>query len=354
MDQSPNMSVRKMSLFRVPAKVAIAHPHDLLTRCVLFDVELFGSLLRYYGDAVVVKRIDINSLKCESPTTIDSTLREVIGDLRFSANCKAAGCSKIFFFFAHQSTKEKTFCVRCLRELLEFYEQCISAPNDAVTADGKLPYPIMVVLYHGKPPWGDKLQLRDLIAIPQGMNSDILLVTVIFIDLSKIDRNELKGHPALVALFDELQSYARGDMPESFERIIGHLEPVKDDPRCPSWTKALTRHFLATNKTETEVATRAISKLYNKQETDNMVISTLEEVYLEGERKGKEEGKEEGIKEAGAYYVLSILRKRFGKVPEAIVHAVSSYKDPVALESLVMQAATCQTLGEFAQDLAYL
>jgi hypothetical protein len=97
----------------VLSKITLAHPHDLLTRYFLIDVELFTCLLEHYDGTGVIRLIDLRSLQCESPTTIDENLQEVIGDLRFSANFNVGGFSKVFFFFEHQSKKINRFCIRC-------------------------------------------------------------------------------------------------------------------------------------------------------------------------------------------------------------------------------------------------
>ncbi|MDR0609513.1 MAG: hypothetical protein LBG58_05340 [Planctomycetaceae bacterium] len=80
-----------------------------------------------------------------------------------------------------------------------------------------------------------------------------------------------------------------------------------------------------------------------------MVMSTLEELYV----KGKEEGLEKGEINRGTRDILTVLNTRFKKVPLSISRAVHSYKDPIALESLLVQAAACTTLDEFEQDIVH-
>ncbi|MDR2439326.1 MAG: Rpn family recombination-promoting nuclease/putative transposase [Planctomycetaceae bacterium] len=350
-----------MVFFESPAKIEIAHPHDLLARRFLIDNELMASMLEHYDDTGFVQLIDLHVLQCESPVTIDYTLQEVIGDLRFSTRFKNGTFSKVFLFFEHQSTKIPLFSFDCLRKILEFYEECIADPQNTITEDGKLPYPLVVVLYHGNISWNELLQIKDLIAVPPGVNSYVLWFPVILIDLSKIRSEELQGHPALIALFDMLQSYSSGELAESFDRIIKHLVPVKNDARCYGWANSLTRYFLSTTQSNKEVAIKTVSKILNKTEAKKMVMSTLEELYVKGIEKGIEKGREEGIEKGreegnvnrGILDILDILNARFKKVPRSISRAVSSYKDSIALKSLLVQAATCKTLDEFEQDLAH-
>jgi hypothetical protein len=204
-------------LGELPSEIELKHPHDLLTRRFLFDVELFVSLLENYGDNGVIQLLDLDSMQCESPVTVDNKLVEVRGDLRFSTKFKAGGYSNVFLFFEHQSTWVRLFSIVALRKILEFYEQCEAMGIDVITIDGKLPFPIIVLLYHGEVSWGKLLQLRDLIAVPPGMNAEgFLSFQVLLIDLTLLTPEQLKGHPALRALLDALLSFSKKQLNGNF------------------------------------------------------------------------------------------------------------------------------------------
>ncbi|MDR0392277.1 MAG: Rpn family recombination-promoting nuclease/putative transposase [Planctomycetaceae bacterium] len=332
--------------------IGLSHPHDLLVRYFLSDIELFISLLENYCDGDLIRLIDFNSLQCESPTTIDNRLQEVIGDLRFSAQFKNKGLSKLFFFFEHQSTKITKFCIRCLRKLLEFYEECETNPQNVLN-DGKYPYAFVVVLYHGETPWDQLLQMRDLVSLPSGVDRNYLSFPAVLIDVSRIRREDLTGHPALVALLDMLQLSPEERLPADFERIVSYFEPIKTDPRTYNWLSSLTRYFLAVTNGCREIAVRAISKIFNKQETEKMFMSTLAEEYFKGMEEGKVEGIIEGKIEGRVSTILKILNNRFKKIPNSISRSLSLYTDSIALDSLAMLALDCETLDEFEQALAY-
>jgi hypothetical protein len=48
---------------------------------------------------------------------------------------------------------------------------------------------------------------------------------------------------------------------------------------------------------------------------------------------------------------LTFLRARFNEVPQSIADSLRQRTDAVALESLVVLAATCASLDEFAEAL---
>ena len=74
-----------------------------------------------------------------------------------------------------------------------------------------------------------------------------------------------------------------------------------------------------------------------------MVMTTAQELMLEGEVKGKIQGKKD--------IILDILNNRFGKVPKEISGTVNSYCDSTALMSLAVLAGTCKSLKEFKDGL---
>ncbi|MDR2117346.1 MAG: hypothetical protein LBP87_13290 [Planctomycetaceae bacterium] len=84
-----------------------------------------------------------------------------------------------------------------------------------------------------------------------------------------------------------------------------------------------------------------------------MCRSTLEEWYIKGIKAGERKYEREGEIKRGILNILKILNIRFKKVPRSISRAVNSYKDPIALDSLLELAITCKSLAEFEQNLAH-
>ncbi|MDR2117426.1 MAG: hypothetical protein LBP87_13705 [Planctomycetaceae bacterium] len=86
-----------------------------------------------------------------------------------------------------------------------------------------------------------------------------------------------------------------------------------------------------------------------------MIPTIFDELRAEGEARGRVEGEArcevKGKTEFGRNVVLSILRKKFTRIPKKIETSIRRMNDPIALESLVIEAATCQTLLEFSETL---
>ncbi|MDR0390413.1 MAG: Rpn family recombination-promoting nuclease/putative transposase [Planctomycetaceae bacterium] len=347
----------------VSAQVELAHPHDLIVRYFLKDTELFMSLLQYYCDNDVIRFMDFNSLKYESPTIIDNKLIEVIGDLLFSAQFKDKGHSKIFFFFEHQSKKVKRFCIRCLKKLSEFYDECETNPQDTMN-NGKYPYAIVVVLYHGVVSWDQLLQMSDLVSLPSGADRNYLSFPTVLIDLSRIKRDDLKGHPALVALLDMLQSASEEKLLENFDRIVSYFEPIKTDKRVYGWVRSMTHYVLSLTQKSKKAVIKAISRIFNKKEIKKMIMSTLAKQFVKGEKvgirkgikkgvikgviKGEKVGVRKGVRKGKIDDIICILTRRIGEPSAKLKKQIEEVNEVNELNELVVFASTCVSLDEFA------
>ncbi|MDR3182845.1 MAG: hypothetical protein LBT89_08015 [Planctomycetaceae bacterium] len=63
----------------------------------------------------------------------------------------------------------------------------------------------------------------------------------------------------------------------------------------------------------------------------------------------KDDPRVKGWGQSFVRYALSV--SKIGKVPQGIVKTVNSYSDLIALESLTVLAATCDSLNEFKEGL---
>jgi predicted transposase/invertase (TIGR01784 family) len=322
----------------------LAHPHDLLVRYILTDPELMADLLQYYpqniADQQMVKLLDLKRLECKSPVVIDERLVEKIGDLKFSASFKGGKRkSNVFLLFEHQSTIDPDFRLRGLDCIVQSYKEF----RRVTKGRQKLPYPVVVVLYHGKIPWKHLPVMDEMIDIAPGVKTGLLEYQLILIDVSELSVEQFRGHPVLQVLLELLQLASKNRLVREFDRIISRLLALKNDPRIKDWLKPFARYAMSVAKIGIEQIIQAFSKILNEKEAYNMAMTTAEELIVKGEARGKIEGKKETI--------LDVLKGRFGKVPKSIINTVQSYSDLTALQSLSVLAGSCESLDEFAEGL---
>jgi hypothetical protein len=238
-------------------------------------------------------------------------------------------------------------CFRALEEVVKAYREFINTAKHDGAQPKSFPYPIVVILYHGKRPWGELRRMRDLIDGVPELAKDFLDVPIFLIDLSLIPPEQLKGHPALLALLETLQLGSAGKLEAGFDRVTSRLTAVRNDPRATGWMTAIVRYTLSICRIGQEVIFTAFTKILDEKEAKKMAMSTAQELRLEGEARGKVEGKVEGKKET----ILDVLKGRFGKVPKTIRNTVNSYSDLTALQSLSVLAGSCKSLDEFEDGL---
>ncbi len=295
----------------------IAHPHDLLVRSMLADPELTASLLVNYVESRTIPLLDLKRLRCESPINVDKNLGEIIGDLRFSTVFKRTQRqSNVFVFLAHQSTVDNLISFRVLEEVVKSYREYIDTLNRKGAGHPKsFPYPVVVLLYHGKRPWRVLKRMRDMIdGDPALVAKDFLDVPIFLIGLSMIPSEQLKGHPALQALLETLQLGSTGKLEAGFDRVTNRLTAVRNDPRAAGWMKALVRYTVELCRIGQDVIYNAFSKILDEKEARKMAMSTAQELRLEGEARGEIKGEKNAIH--------SVLTARFGKVPKPISDAI--------------------------------
>ena len=232
----------------------IAHPHDLLVRRFLPDPELMADLLLHYpqntADQQAVELLDLKQLECKSPVVVDERLVEGIGDLRFSTAFKGSKRqSNVFLLFEHQSKVDLDFRLRGLGYIVRSYEEF----RETTKGKEKLPYPVVVLLYHGKVPWKHLPEMDELIEMAPGMKAGLLDYLLILIDVSVLSREQFKGHPVLQAVLESLQLASKNRLVAEFDRVMDRLMAVRKDPRMKGWLRSFARYAMSVTK----IGTRA-------------------------------------------------------------------------------------------------
>jgi hypothetical protein len=241
--------------------------------------------------------------------------------------------------FEHQSTIDPDFRLRGLGYITRSYEEF----REITKGKEKLPYPLVVVLYHGKISWKHLPEMDELIEIAPGMKTGLLDYQLILIDISELKPKQFKGHPVLQAVLESLQLASQGRLVAEFDRVIERLMAVKKDPRMKGWLRSFARYAMSVAKIGMKIGTeqivKAFSKIISEKEANEMTKTMAEELWIGGKT------------ETGRNMLLAFLRGRFGTVPKDIEEAICQMNDPIALESLLARTANCKTLDEFAAEL---
>jgi len=318
----------------------LRHPHDLFARHFLCNPEWMAELLQLYlknpEDRQRIALLDLTKLVCKDPVTVSDRLIEGRGDLRFTVSSKESDReSNVYLLFEHQSSKDSDLCLRGLEHIVLDYKKFRAITKGRE----KLPYPILVCLYHGKTAWEHVPTMDELIEIVPGMQTGLLKYTLILIDISLLTQDQFVGHPVLQVVLEMLQLASKNELAANLDRVMARLKAVSDDPQIYSWLSSFAQYVLSTTTLEQEQVAQTFSQVISKEEANKMVMTTAEKLLVEGETK------------AGRAMVLRALREKFKTVPEDVERAVNQKGDPIVLESLLAQVIGSNTLEEFAETL---
>lgn len=323
-------------------------PHDALSRNYL-TVPGFGvSLLRWYLTPDLLRLLDLGTLAVESTGTVDESLAPAISDIRYSVAFKGTDRRlSVCVFVEHQSTKDRFIAFRMLYYIIQLYHMIWrAAKSDGAAAKGEVfPYPIAIILHHGKSPWRNFPRMADLIQKVPGVDPGIFDIPLIVVDLADDATDITRGPPELRAFMETLRASGKGKLKERLGEIAGLLAQVADTPWLRSWTRTLGFYALALYR-ETDILdsiTTVMRKVFGPKEGEEMGKSMLEELREEGFTRGKTEGLAKGKVEA----IFEILNTRFGPPSSQLRRKLEAITDLSLLDALVTVAVTCRGLKDF-------
>ncbi len=82
-----------------------------------------------------------------------------------------------------------------------------------------------------------------------------------------------------------------------------------------------------------------------------MATTMLEVIQREGMEKGIAKGKAEGKAEGKIESVITVLGTRFGEIPATLRNKLLKVRSEEHIETLLKQAAACQSIKEFQKAL---
>jgi hypothetical protein len=301
------------------------------------QVVLFVDFLLYYAAPKFVAEIDLTKVQPAPTHYIGKDGDERIVDLVFQCPLKnGSGNLMAVIVFEHQS--------RNLKEIPQKLHKYISAIWDAEKKEGKpLSAPYFIVLRTGKKPYG-KAYPAMTDSLPKGSDGKPLGKAVVIeydvVDLPAWDFDKLIGGAVLRLALGMLHKMTGGKLDE-FPEALKPLLEITDEEQMIELTKELL-----------DLVDRAFA-IHNRQLDEVMVSTALKPVFKEKEQSMRmtmfEKVEERGKAEAGRNAVLAVLEARFEKVPKKIEKAVLQMNDPIARKSRTVDAATCQSLKEFAR-----
>jgi hypothetical protein len=319
---------------------------DSFVKRMFGRVLVFTDFILNYADAKFVAMIDTTKIKPAPTHYFGKEGDERIVDLIFQCPLKSGdGSLMAVIVFEHES--------KTLKHIPRKLHKYISAIWDAEAKEGKpLSAPYFIVLRAGKKPHRKRYPvMADSLPKDDSGKSIGKAVEVEYdvVDLPAWDFDKITGGAVLRSSLMMLHTMTGGRL-DNFSRALQPLLKLPEGERIEVTKELLdfvAKAFAAKGgKLDNETASAAVETIF-KGKGSKMMKTIFEEQQDIGEARGEARGEVRGKAKA----VLTVLEARFKKVPKDVEKSVFAISDSIALESWAAQAATCQSLDEFAKML---
>ena len=151
----------------------------------------------------------------------------------------------------------------------------------------------------------------------------------------------------IAALIEAMKRAMDGTLAKNLKKIIGSLERLPMDQRIRDIAQSIIVYAAWSTDASKEQLEEAILTVWKGDEGNTMTETIRKGFRYECEVQYKKEF----AVNAKIEDIFAILKKRFKRVPSETKKSLAGMNDPVALESLVVHAATCTSLDDFADSL---
>jgi predicted transposase YdaD len=307
--------------------------HDALYHRLFSHPGLVAQLLSEFIVEPWVGDLELGEMERVNAKFHSETGERRDSDVVWRIPLKAGGDAYLLLLLEFQSTPDRWMALRVSVYAGLLWQHIIKEKR--LTPDGRLPPVFPVVVYNGNTRWTMPLNLSALIGLPAGsplwrwqpdMRYHIL-------DEGAFTEHDLAGRDTLAALLFRLENAAQPD------HIVALVDAVIDWFRRHPGFEGLKPLFalLAGRVVEmVEGAAPGVLVSENLLEVRTMLATRAAEWKQqwrqEGHQEGHQEGRQEGRREGEAAFLLRMLERRFGVVPDAVKHKIAAADLPTLEE----------------------
>jgi hypothetical protein len=273
-------------------------------------------LLRGFVHEDWVEEVDFASLERVGDGYVADDLREREDDIVWRVRLRQEWLY-VYLLLEFQSTVDPHMAVRMLVYVGLLCQDLIRTGK--LTAAGRLPPVLPVVLYNGKPRWSAAEEVAELIAeAPRGLQRYRPSLRYLLLDEGRFADSELVPLRNLAAaLFRMENSRTPQDVEQVLAALVDWLKTPQQDSLRRAFTVWLKRVFLPGR-----IPGKEFNHLTELQEVKSMLAERVIEWTEQWKQQGLQEGIEQGIhrgrKEGEAALLLRLLERRFGPLDETL------------------------------------
>lgn len=304
------------------------------------------------------QRIDFDQMRVSPTRFVQRDFRHREADIVLVAPLRSSPGRRrritIYIFIEHQSEPDVFMVFRVLEYVVLIYKkQQRDWLKKHESLEGFRFQPVLpIVLYSGSRPWPELGGLAELVEEGTELGALVPAFEPLFLNLGKTTGPELEGKAGkfgwLLRVMQEREAGAR----EFKELLLRVLEQVRQlaEPERGRWLDLLSylAAFVYNERAEAEHAA-LLQDIEDSAQTDEQrreiqaMKRTAAQALME---QGAEQATRKAAVEVRQQMMLRLLRKKFGKIPAAVVKRIEATNDVSQLESWFDEAVTANALDD--------
>ncbi|MDR2117512.1 MAG: Rpn family recombination-promoting nuclease/putative transposase [Planctomycetaceae bacterium] len=328
------------------------NPHDRFARKTLGNPSYASDFLKYYASPIIIEFVHLDKLIASPTHYLTNELKEIILDVAFAACLRdKRNGSEVLMFLEHKSKPNRLVPLQIGTHC--FLSLYFGWTTTEYSETYQPPIPLMIIVYHGKDDINEEMFFQEIFQnIPEKLRPYVPQFKLFVINLKRFSYNNLPGKPETQAIAESLKRATDGTFGNHLSEILEHVKKASlNKQQTIDLTTSITQYCTWTHHLTSEEVVQSIKNVFNGTEGIKMATTIKKGILQEGIEIGEARGKVIGKLQAQVNGILAILRKRFVRVPRYIVNSLNQRTDAVALESLLILAATCSSLDEFVAEL---
>jgi predicted transposase/invertase (TIGR01784 family) len=313
--------------------------HDNGYKRLFSHPEMVADLLLGFVREEWVHDLDFSTLERVSGSYITPEMHSRESDVVWRVRWGEDGWLYVYLLIEFQSTVDPFMALRVLVYVGLLYQHLLQSRQ--LTASGKLPPVLPLVLYNGHRPWGAAQDLAELIEeIPGGLERYRPQLRYCLLDEERIADSELESLRNLAAALFRLE---KSEGPEDIQRVLVALIELRRS--FTSWLVAVLLPGRVPGITIPQVA--------DLQEVKSMLAERVMEWTEKWKQEGLQEGRQEGLQEGHQEdlervrgVLLRGLESRFGPLPAAVRQCVDAIGSIEELTELSLRVGSASFLAD--------
>ena len=311
------------------------NPHDLFARKVFGTPKFAADLFKHYASVEVRKTIRWSKLKRLPKHEFGMLLDEHINDGAFSAPLlDGSRKANALILFEHKSYADPHLALQVGTYLFLTWTTLWIEADRPDLRKKPLPAPVVILLHQGPKPY-KPIGMQDIVVAVPGLERFVPRFDIDVIDLTKLDRSDLKGEPLTCATLEALKRASDKTLATGLASVLEHFRGMANTRQLMDWLRDILYYTDCVNKLTRETVANAMKTVFDRKEGEDMASTLFEELRTEGI--------------SGS--IITVLEARFGNIPKQVRDAVVACTDLSKLDALTKRAATCASIDEFKRNL---